>query len=94
MSLEFEWDDAKAASNYAKHGIAFQHAVKVFLDPYAIERIDDREDYGEARMNLLGGCDGVILHVTYTERAGRIRVISARRANKYERDDYYRENTI
>jgi uncharacterized DUF497 family protein len=56
------------------------------------ERIDDREDYGEERINLLGMCQGVILHVTYTERGERIRIISARLATRNEQDDYYREN--
>ena len=52
----------------------------------------DREDYGEEQINLLGMCEGVILHATYTERGERIRIISARRAEKHEQDDYYREN--
>ncbi len=39
-------------------------------------------------------CDGAILHVTYTERAEHIRLISARRAEKHEQDHYYRENSI
>ena len=42
--------------------------------------------------NLLGMCEGVILHVTYTERGQRIRIISARRAERHEQDDYYRQN--
>jgi uncharacterized DUF497 family protein len=43
-------------------------------------------------MHLLLGMCGVILHVTYTERGERIRIISARRAERHEQDDYYREN--
>ena len=89
----FEWDDAKAAANWRDHGVSFEYAVKVFQDRFAVERFDDREDYGEERINLLGICDGVILHVTYTERGERIRIISARRANRHEQDDYYRENS-
>jgi uncharacterized protein len=54
--------------------------------------VDDREDYGEERINLIGICEGVLLHVTYTERESRIRIISARRAERHEQDDYYREN--
>ena len=57
-----------------------------------VERFDDREDYGEERINLLGMCEGVILHATYTERGELIRIISARRAERHEQDDYYREN--
>ncbi len=51
-----------------------------------------REDYGEERINLLGMCEGVILHVTYVERGERTRIISARRTERHEQDDYYREN--
>lgn len=39
-------------------------------------------------------CGDVLIHVTYTERGDRIRVISARRAERYEQDDYYRENSV
>jgi uncharacterized DUF497 family protein len=39
-----------------------------------------------------GVCEGVILHVIYTKRGERIRIISARRAERHEQDDYYREN--
>jgi uncharacterized DUF497 family protein len=87
----FEWGDDKAAANWRDHGIAFHQA---FRDPFAVERIDERENYGEERINLLGMCDGVILHVTYTERGNHIRLISARRAVKHEQEDYYRENSV
>lgn len=50
----FEWDDAKAALNYASHGVTFETAKRVFRDPFAIERLDDREDYGEDRYNIIG----------------------------------------
>jgi uncharacterized protein len=65
----------------------------ILLDPFAVERLDTRENYGEERINLIGMCDGVLIHVTYTERGERIRIISARRAEKHEQDDYYRENS-
>jgi hypothetical protein len=90
--MEFEWDDTKAASNLRDHGVSFAQATAAFRDPFAIERIDDRHHYGEERVNLLGMCEGVILHVTYTERGQRIRIISARRAERHEQDDYYRQN--
>ena len=88
----FEWDDAKATANYTNHGVAFDQAIEAFRDPFAVERIDDREDYGEERINLVGMCRGTLLHVTYAERDGAIRIISARRATRHEQDDYYREN--
>jgi uncharacterized protein len=46
---EFEWDDAKAAANAAKHGVTFQEARYVFVDQHAIEFQDNRADYGEER---------------------------------------------
>jgi uncharacterized DUF497 family protein len=92
--LEFEWDDDKAAGNQRDHGLAFHEAIKAFRDLFAVERVDAREDYGEERINLVGLCDGILIHVTYTERGERIRIISARRAERYEQDDYYRENSV
>jgi uncharacterized DUF497 family protein len=94
MAEVFEWDDDKAAKNYARHGIPFEEAIKDFRDPFALELIDEREAYGEERINLIGMCEGVLLHVTYTERSECIRIISARRAERHEQDAYYRENSI
>jgi uncharacterized protein len=76
-----------------RHGVGFETALMVFRDPFAVEQIDDRENYGEERINMLGMCDGVILFVTYTERGEEIRLISARRAERHERDRYFRENS-
>lgn len=92
QDMMFELDDEKAALNWHKHGVAFTRAVFAFRDPFALEWIDDRDDYGEERINLLGRCEGVLLHVTYTERGERIRLISARRAERHEQDHYHREN--
>ncbi len=89
---QFEWDNNKAAANWQKHRVTFDQAIKVFDDPMVLEEIDDREDYGEERINVIGMCNGIILHVTCTERGERIRLISARKAEKHEQDDYYREN--
>jgi uncharacterized DUF497 family protein len=90
---DFEWDEAKAAENDAKHGVSFELATKVFDDPFGIERLDDREAYGEDRFILIGTAEGSVLTVVYTERASRIRIISARQATKHEHDDYFIENT-
>ena len=46
---EFDWDPIKASANEADHGIAFEIACEVFKDPFAMEWLDDREDYGEDR---------------------------------------------
>jgi len=93
MKLEFEWHKAKAKDNFRRHGVSFDLAVTVFQDPFAIERLDDREDHGEERFLMIGMAEGkVLLFVAYTERDERIRIISARRATQYEQDDYFRQN--
>jgi uncharacterized DUF497 family protein len=90
---DFEWDDAKAAENYAKHGISFETAIRVFDDAFAIERLDDGEDYGEDRYSILPMVDGRLVYVAYTMRAGIVRIISARGAEPYERRQYHEDNT-
>jgi uncharacterized DUF497 family protein len=92
MQNSFEWDDEKAETNWQRHGVTFQQAIGAVGDPFAIERIDERERYGEERINLVGLSGTTLLHVTYLERGQRIRIISARRAERHEQDDYYREN--
>jgi uncharacterized DUF497 family protein len=89
----FAWDDAKAAENEAKHGVSFETARAVFRDPFAVERLDDREDYGEDRFILIGMAEGAVLTVVYTERDGRFRLISARHATRHEHDDYVTQNS-
>jgi uncharacterized protein len=90
---DFEWDEAKAAENCARHGISFETAIRAFDDPFAIERLDDREDYGEERYSILGMVDGRLLYVAYTVREGITRIISARGAEPYERRQYHEDNT-
>jgi len=90
----FEWDDEKETVSIRNHGVSFYDAVLAFRDPFAFEEIDDRENYGEERINLIGMSGDRMLHVTYTEREDRIRIISARRAEYYEREDYQRENSV
>lgn len=75
----FEWDDEKAASNYAKHGVRFEAALDVFKDPFAIELIDARHEYGEDRFVLIGFASGRLLTVVYAMRDEMIRIISAGR---------------
>lgn len=89
---EFEWDDAKSASNLHKHKIGFDEATEAFTDICAIERRDIRKNYGEERFNVIGVVYGRVLFVTFTVRNSKVRIISARKANKHEREDYYREN--
>ena len=91
MSLKFEWDKAKAKSNYRKHGVTFSFAKGVFKDAFAVELFDDRRDYGEERFVVIGMVDGYILYVAYTERDEAIRIISARRATKHEEEAYFQQ---
>lgn len=94
MKLEFEWHDAKAEANWQAHGVSFDLATTVFKDAFAVERLDDREDYGEERFVIIGMAEGqIVLFVAYTVRDDRIRIISARRATQHEQGDYFRKNS-
>ena len=86
--MDFEWDNQKARSNLRRHGIAFEVAARVFLDANRIEGVDDREDYGEEQFFTIGTVDLRIVYVAYTVRGDSIRLISARKATKRERERY------
>jgi len=86
--MEIEWDNNKAASNLIKHKIDFEDAKNIFLDPNRLER-EDKRDYHETRIQVIGIVNQVVLFVVYTKRNGKNRIISARRANKNERRQYY-----
>ncbi|MEQ1709581.1 MAG: BrnT family toxin [Terricaulis sp.] len=91
-SEQFEWDDAKAASNEHKHGVDFWAAIKAFQDPFSLDDLVGVED-GEERYQWIGRAgDGLILVVVYTPRGERRRIISARQTTRREDDRYYREN--
>ena len=90
---QFEWHIAKARRNYRDHGVTFETARKVFADAFRVEILDEREDYGEDRWRVIGMVEGQILSVVYTERRGRYRLISARRAEKDEQDHYFTQNS-
>ena len=87
-----EWDPKKAASNRVDHKVSFEDAAVACRDPFAVEWIDEREDYSEDRVNLLGLSGREVLFVAYTERGDNIRIIMARRAEKHEQHRYYRQN--
>jgi uncharacterized protein len=90
--MRFQWDEKKSATNEAKHKVAFVNATLVFCDAFAIERLDQRKSYGEDRIIITGLSRGQLLTVVYTEREEAIRIISARKASKHEREDYYFRN--
>jgi uncharacterized protein len=86
--MEFEWDEAKAGRNIAKHGVPFEYAARVFLDLHRMDIEDARRDYGEERRITLGAIEGRLFAVAYTLRGKIVRLISARKANERERRNY------
>jgi uncharacterized protein len=89
--MKFEWDEAKNASNTKKHGISFEEASKVFDDPNRMEFLDQRRDYGEERWKTIGRIFESIISVIFTIRKSTTRIISARSANRKEREDYHNQ---
>lgn len=89
---DFEWDEAKAAANRAKHGVTFEQARDAFNDPFAIDFVDNREDYGEDRLILFGMVENRLLVVAHSLRGDKMRIISAREAEPHERRKYHEEN--
>jgi uncharacterized DUF497 family protein len=88
LPQEFEWDENKRQANIEKHGIDFAKIAPIFTHPI-IERVDNRHDYGETRMILLGIVDNRVICVVYTLRGFVCRIISARKANRNEQRTYY-----
>ena len=89
MSLSFEWDRRKAASNLSKHGVSFEEALTVFADPLA--RIFDDEDHSleEQREIIIGhSADDHLLVVCFTAQGESVRIFSARKSTRKERKDY------
>jgi uncharacterized DUF497 family protein len=69
---DYEWDNAKAAANLAKHGVSFEQARQAFEDPFAIDFVDDREGYGEDRLILFGMVENRLLVVAHTLRGDKV----------------------
>jgi uncharacterized DUF497 family protein len=89
---DFEWNDRKAAANLLDHGVSFEVARGAFDDAFAAEIEDRRERYGEERYVLLGMVQDRLLAVTYTLRDDRIRIVSARPAEPFERRLYHEKH--
>ena len=86
---EFEWDEAKNASNRQKHGISFEEAILIFNGP-VLTRADVHHESGEVRELSFGLlCGIVVLAVAHTDRNGRTRIISARKATARERKAFH-----
>ncbi|RYG37396.1 BrnT family toxin [bacterium] len=87
--MEFEWDDEKAAANLVEHGVSFEEATEVFIDPIAVTFDDPDHSDQELREITVGKSQGrVILTVSHTDRDGNVRIISARLANRKEEQSY------
>lgn len=94
VGYEFEWDDAKAESNLAKHGVDFMEAMSVLRDPLLMTRLDYEHDEDEERWVSLGrGSSGKLLLVVHTfmstgPNTALVRLISAREPTRREREQY------
>jgi uncharacterized protein len=85
----YEWDAAKARTNLAKHGVSFDDAATVFLDPLAVTFPDPNIVPNEEREITIGHtADGRIIFVAHCRRGERIRMFSARRVTRTERNQY------
>ncbi|AWK90306.1 BrnT family toxin [Azospirillum thermophilum] len=85
------FDPAKNALNIRDDGIDLSFGDRVMQDGNALHMLDDRMNYGEERWNVLGMVNGVVYHLTYTDREDGFRYISLRKATKREAEFYYRE---
>lgn len=88
--MEFEWDEAKRLTNLRKHGIDFVDVPAVF-EGVIVTVEDDRYNYGEQRFITLGLLQGRIVAIVHTERDDRTRIISARKATRYEQRTYFEQ---
>ena len=87
--MEFKWDEKKAATNLANHGISFDEAKTVFDDPLYVDFYDPDHSYDEHRYLIVGESrQGRLLIVSYTERGDAVRLISAREVTLAERKAY------
>ena len=85
----FEYDHAKAVANWKKHGVSFEEAMSVFVDPLASTLPDDQHSSEESRFITVGSsASNRLLFVVYTERGSRIRLIGARIATAREQRQY------
>lgn len=89
-AMHFEWDEAKAAINVAKHSLSFEEAVAAFADPLGADFDASHSADGEPRRKRVAQIEGRTFTVVYTLRGEVVRLISARRANAPEARRYER----
>ena len=85
--MRCDWDEAKNRSNIAKHGLNFEDAELVFSGQ-CVTFEDDRFDYGEERLITLGFLAGRLVVIAHAPREDGTRIISMRKANRYEQKIY------
>lgn len=86
---DVEWDPVKDRANRARHGVSFEEAATVFNDPLELKVPDPEHSLNENRFYSIGRSEsGKLFVVVYTERDGKIRIISARRPTRTERHSY------
>ncbi|MBW4690365.1 MAG: BrnT family toxin [Lyngbya sp. HA4199-MV5] len=91
--MKFEWNPYKAESNAKKHGVTFEEASTVFNDLLSVTFPDPDHSVGESRYVIIGiSRFGQLLIVAHTDRGEKVRIISARKANRQERRFYERRN--
>ena len=87
--MKIEWDPKKAKSNLEKHGVSFEEAATAFSDPMAATGADPDHSITEERYVTFGvSGKGRLVVVSHTEKDEAIRIISARKASKGERELY------
>lgn len=90
----FEWNEEKSESNLKKHGVSFEQAELAFEDFYAVEEFDEEHTTAEEkRFKMLAMAGDEILVVVYTMRDETFRIISARKAERYEQEFYDRQRS-
>lgn len=86
--LQITWNQANAEAHFAKHGVRFDYAARVFLDTAHVDLDASRDADGEARRKAVGMIEGKLFVVVYNLRGDTRRIISARRANAKETKAY------
>ena len=84
----YEWDPEKARRNLREHGVSFEEAATVFLDPLAMTYPDPDHSNEEHREITIGYSAKRLLFVSYVQRRNRTRIISAREATRRERKQH------
>jgi uncharacterized DUF497 family protein len=91
--VNFEWDPGKARQNRRKHRVSFQEAASVFGDPLSITYPDPDHSIAEQRFITVGtSSGGQVLIVAHADRNENIRIISARKTTRGEREQYEGKN--